>query len=178
MQPGAGATGPWTHRLLAGDGGPTHTKDAAMTEPTPDKAEGFGPIDSLAIAFPGGVIGAEGFNRLLALVDAGTINVLDLEFVKKAEDGAIVIVAPHDLGAVDGLDMDVFEGASSGLYTQDDLDELASFLNAGDIAALIIYEELSLLPAVAAWERAGGRVIGDGPVTVEEIVIALDATEA
>lgn len=139
--------------------------------------EGFGPIDSLAIAFPAGVIGAEGFTHLLALVDAGTINVLDLEFVTREADGSIAIVAPHDLAAVDGLDLDVFEGASSGLYTQDDLDEVASFLDAGDVAALIIYEERSLLPAVAAWERAGGRVIGDGPVTVEEIVIALDATE-
>lgn len=149
-----------------------------MTDETLDAGDGFGPIDSLAIAFPGGVIGAEGFNRLLALVDAGTINVLDLEFVTKNEEGAIAVVAPHDLGAVDGLDMAIFEGASSGLYTQDDLDEVASFLDAGDVAALIVYEELSLLPAVAAWEQAGGRVIGDGPVTVEEIVIALDATEA
>lgn len=150
-----------------------------MTDQTHDAVDvdGFGPIDSLAIAFPGGVIGAEGFNRLLALVDAGTINVLDLEFVTKAEDGSISTIEPHDLAPVDGLDIAIFEGASSGLYTQEDLDEIASFLDTGDVAALIIYEELSLLPAVSAWEQAGGRVIGDGPVTVEELVIALDATE-
>ncbi|MGC4107438.1 MAG: DUF6325 family protein [Thermomicrobiales bacterium] len=148
-----------------------------MTDTATEPVEGFGPIDSLAIAFPGGIIGAEGFNRLLALVNAGTINVLDLEFVKKGENG-IAVVEPHDLGAVDGLDLAIFDGASSGLYTQADLDEVASFLDAGDVAALIIYEELSLLPAVAAWEQAGARVIGDGPVTVEELVLALDATEA
>ena len=150
-----------------------------MTDTTQDhdQVEGFGPIDSLVIAFPGGVIGAEGFNRLLALVEAGTINVLDLEFVQKDADGSIAIVEAHDLGAVDDLDMGMFDGASSGLYAQDDLDEVASFLDAGDVAALIIYEELSLLPAVATWEQAGGRVIGDGPVTVEEIITALDSTE-
>lgn len=140
--------------------------------------EGFGPIDSLIIAFSGGTIGAAGFIHLLALVDAGIINVLDLEFVKKADDGTVSTVAAHDLGQVDGLDMDMFEGASSGLYTQADLDEIGPELEPGDVAALIIYEELSLLPAVAAWQRAGGRVIGDGPVTIEELVIALDATEA
>ncbi|MGN6031956.1 MAG: DUF6325 family protein [Thermomicrobiales bacterium] len=148
-----------------------------MTDETHDAVEGFGPIDSLAIAFPGGVIGAEGFNHLLALSNAGTINVLDLEFVTKDADGSVSVVEPHDLAPVEGLDLAIFDGASSGLYTQEDLDEVASFLDAGDVAALIIYEELSLLPAVAAWEQAGGRVIGDGPVTVEELVIALDATE-
>lgn len=148
-----------------------------MTDSTQESVEGFGPIDSLAIAFPGGAIGAEGFNHLLGLVNAGTINVLDLEFVKKNDDGTVTVVAAHDLGDVDGLDLDIFEGASSGLYSQADLDEVAPELEAGDVAALIIYEELSLLPAVAAWERVGGRVIGDGPVTIEEIIIALDATE-
>lgn len=148
-----------------------------MPDTTQDAVEGFGPIDSLAIVFPGGIIGAEGFTHLLALVDAGTITVLDLEFVTKDVDGSISAVEPHELGAAGGLDLRIFDGASSGLYTQEDLDEVAPSLDAGDVAALIIYEERSLLPAVAAWERVGARVIGDGPVTVEDIVIALDATE-
>lgn len=145
---------------------------------TTEPVEGFGPIDSLAIVFPGGAIGAEGFSHLLALVDAGTITVLDLEFVTKDAEGTIATIEPHDLGSVDGLDLRIFDGASSGLYAQEDLDEVAPSLEAGDVAALIIYEERSLLPAVAAWERAGAHVIGEGPVTVEELVVALDATEA
>lgn len=149
-----------------------------MTGPlTEDMVNGLGPIDSLVIEFPDGKLGADGFNGLLRLVDAGSIAVLDLEFVAKRPGGAIEVIPAHDLGSVEGLDMEIFDGASSGLYTNEDLNEVGAHMAEGSIAALIIYEERSLIPVVAAWERAGGRVIGDGPVPVEELVIALDETE-
>lgn len=137
----------------------------------------LGPIDSLVVEFPGGAIGADGFNRLLTLVGNNIIRVLDLEFVAKDADGSVRQVEPHDLGVVGELDLGIFEGASSGLYTQEDFDELGAVIAAGSVAAVLIYEELSLLPVIASWEADGANLIGSGAIEADELVIALDATE-
>lgn len=51
-----------------------------MSAPTePDLADELGPIDFLAIEFPGGNISAPGFEQLLSLADGGVIDILDLE---------------------------------------------------------------------------------------------------
>ena len=59
-----------------------------MSAPTePDPADELGPIDFLAIEFPGGNIGALGFEQLLSLADRGVIDILDLEFIAKDSAG-------------------------------------------------------------------------------------------
>jgi hypothetical protein len=46
-----------------------------MSEPTePDPADELGPIDFLAIEFPGGNVSAPGFEQLLSLADTGVID--------------------------------------------------------------------------------------------------------
>jgi len=140
--------------------------------------DGFGPIDSLVIEFPNGAIGADGFNQLLDLVNNKRIRILDLEFVKKQSADTSAILPAHDLGSVDGLDLAIFDGASAGLYGAEDLAELNPLIAVGSVAAVIIYEELSLLPVIASWERIGAKVVGDGSLTIDDLVIALDAVGA
>lgn len=53
----------------------------------------LGPIDFLAVTFPGGHIGSEGFATLLDLADRGVLQILDLEFVTKGDDGGVKAVA-------------------------------------------------------------------------------------
>lgn len=137
----------------------------------------FGPIDSLVIEFPDRTIGADGFNRLLSLVTSDIIRVLDLEFVAKNADGSVHPIAAHDLGVVGDIDFGIFDGASSGLYSQEDFDELGEEIAAGSVAAVLIYEELSLLPVIASWEADGAKLIGSGAIEFDELVVALDATE-
>jgi len=45
----------------------------------PDQGDELGPIDFLAIEFPGAHISAPGFEQLLSLADQGVIDILDLE---------------------------------------------------------------------------------------------------
>ncbi len=47
----------------------------------------LGPIDFLAIEFPGARITARGFQQLLSLADQGVIGILDLEFITKDSAG-------------------------------------------------------------------------------------------
>lgn len=127
---------------------------------------------SRAAASPG-----DGFGVLLDLVDRGDVRILDLEFVTKAADGSIDVVDVSRLDTEPGLDLSPFAGASSGILDRSDLGEVGGAIGPGSVAAVLVYEELVILPVIAAWQRGGARVIAEGQISPEDIVLALDATE-
>src|SRR5215469_9010695 len=59
---------------------------SAASESGSDDDE-LGPIDFLAVEFPGARITSGGFGQLLALADGGVIGILDMEFVASDSDG-------------------------------------------------------------------------------------------
>lgn len=137
-----------------------------------------GPIDYLVVEFPGSHMTGEGMPLLADLVDRGIIRILDLAFFKKEEDGSLRGLALADVTGDGQLDLTLFEGASSGLVGQDDLEEAGALLKPGDSAAVILYENLWAAPLAAALRRAGGRMVASGRVPVQDIVEALDALDA
>lgn len=141
------------------------------------QTERLGPIDYLVIEFPGGKVTGAGFRRLIELVDAARILVLDLEFLRRAADGEVTTIEAHDLGEVDGVDMAFFDGAASYLLEDDDIHEIGQAMTPGSVAAIVIYEELSMVSALAAWESEGAVLLAEGPIDVEALVAAIDATE-
>ena len=64
----------------------------------------------------------EGLPILVDLVDQGVIRILDLVFVAKGQDGSLGIIGLADLDHDGTIDLAVFEGVSSGLVSQEDLD--------------------------------------------------------
>ena len=98
-----------------------------MSAPTePDLADELGPIDFLAIEFPGGNISAPGFEQLLSLADGGVIDILDLEFIATDSAGNTGKVDVGELANPGGVDLSAWEGASSGLLDRADVDEIAA----------------------------------------------------
>lgn len=138
----------------------------------------LGPIDYLVVEFPGGRITSEGFHRLDNLVDAGHVLVLDLEFVAKDASGAVTVVEITDLDADAGLDLEHYAGASSHLIDGDDVDKAGALIQPGSVAAVLVYEVLTVLPMIAAWERAGATLVAAGAVAFDDLDAALDAAEA
>ena len=137
-----------------------------------------GPIDYLVVEFPGNRMTGEGFPLLVDLVDSGIIRILDLVFVTCDSDGSITAVDISDLDGDGQLDLAVFEGASSGLIGQDDLDEAASAIEPGSSAAILIYENVWAGPFAAALRRGGAQLVASGRIPVQAILAALDAAEA
>src|SRR4051812_2358134 len=105
-------------------------------------AQEAGPIDYLVVEFPGNRMTGEGLPLLADLVDSGTIRVLDLVFVQHDLDGTITAVELKDFDHDGELDLAMFEGASSGLVGQEDLEEMTSVITPGNSAGLLIYENL------------------------------------
>jgi hypothetical protein len=139
--------------------------------------EEMGPVDYLVIEFPGSRMTGEGLPLLVDLVDRGIIRLLDLTFVKKELDGSVRGVTIADLDEDGKLDLAVFEGASSGLLGQDDIEEASGALDPGSSAALLIYENTWAAPLATALRRGGAQLVAGGRIPVQAILAALDAAE-
>jgi len=138
----------------------------------------MGPIDYLVVEFPGSRMTGEGLPLLVDLVDRGIIRILDLVFVKKELDGSVAGVAVADFDKDGKLDLAVFEGASSGLVDQDDIDEAGGVLEPGSSAGILIYENRWAAPFARALRRGGGQLVASGRIPVQALLAALDAAEA
>jgi hypothetical protein len=141
-----------------------------------DDDEILGPIDYMAVEWPGGQITGEGFDLLLDLVNRDIVRVLDLEFIAKAADGTVAKVALGDVEHGGGVDVTMWDGAPSGLLDQSDLDAIAEAIEPGSLAGVLVYENLWAVPLMTALDRSTARLIGSGPVVVEDLLTALDET--
>jgi hypothetical protein len=136
-----------------------------------------GPIDYLAVEFPGARLTGEGLSALLDLVSNGVIRLLDLRVAKVDESGNVTIVAITDLDGDGTLDLAVFEGVQSGILGDDDLAESAALIQPGNAVGLLVYENTWAGPFVAALRRAGADVIASGRIPASEVIAALDELE-
>ena len=142
-----------------------------------DETMEMGPIDYILVEWPGRQPNGEAAPHLVDLVDRGVIRILDLAFVTKDEDGSVAGIELADLG--DGAaGLEVFEGASSGLLSGDDLEEAAAALEPGTSAALLLFENTWAAPFAAAVRRSGGQLVASGRIPVNDVLAALEAVEA
>jgi Family of unknown function (DUF6325) len=149
---------------------------SAATEPGPGDDE-LGPIDFLAVEFPDAHITSGGFEQLLALADGGLISILDMEFIASDSDGHARKVDLAELNSPGSADLRAWAGASSGLLDDSDLQQIASAIRPGSVAAVVVYENRWVFGVVDAWRREGARLIADGGLSPDELVAALDATD-
>jgi hypothetical protein len=150
-----------------------------MSMPTPadSDADQLGPIDFLAIEFPNGRVSAHGFDQLLSLVNQEIIRILDVEFIVKDADGTARTVDIGEIAHGGDIELSAWVGASSGILDRDDVHEVATAIQPGSVAAIVVYENQWVLGLVNAWQHEGARLIGDGGVAVSDLVAALEATE-
>ena len=143
----------------------------------PGSDDVLGPVDFLAIEFPGGQLTAAGFERLLSLANDGVVDILDMEFITKDTDGKSKKIDAWEFAVPGGVDLSAWAGASSGLLDDSDVTEIAAAMQPGSVAVVVIYENRWALGLVDAWRRDGARLIASGGLSPDDIVAALDATE-
>ena len=134
----------------------------------------MGPIDYVLIEWPGRQPTGEAAPIVVDLVERGIIRVLDLAFIAKADDGAVAGLEIKDLGE-QVEELKLFEGASSGLLTDDDLAQASEALEPGTSAALLVYENSWAAPFATAVRKSGGQLVASGRIPVQAVLAALDA---
>jgi hypothetical protein len=139
--------------------------------------EVLGPIDYLAVEFPGAKLNGEALSALLDQVHRGVIRILDLRVARVDADGRVSAAEITDLDGDGTLDLAVFSGVVSGLLDDDDVAESAALVGPGDAVGLLLYENLWARPFVSALKRADAEVIASGRISATEVMAALDELE-
>jgi len=142
-----------------------------------DEIAELGPIDYLLIEWTDRQPTGEAVPHLIDLVDRGLIRILDLAFIAKGEDGSVAALELADVaGEVEAFA--AFEGAASGLVSDEDIGEAGAALEPGTSAALLVYENRWAAPLAAALRNSGAQLVAGGRIPVEDVLAALDAAEA
>ncbi|MFW0793554.1 DUF6325 family protein [Gordonia sp. CPCC 205515] len=148
-----------------------------MTEQTSDELV-VGPVDYIVVEFAKDrELDGTAFPLLVDLVDRGIIRVLDLEFVRKDDDGSVVGVEIAELGFGGDLDVALFAEAATGLLDAPDIEEVGSVLEPGTVAAVLVYENHWAAPFATALRRNGAELVASGRIAAEDVLAALDAAE-
>lgn len=137
----------------------------------------MGPIDYLLVEWPAAQPNGEVAPYLIDLVERGLIRILDLAFLRRGEGGELEFLEIADVGG-EVSEMAVFEGASSGLLDEEDLNEAGAVLEPGTSAVLLVFENTWAGPLASAVRRSGGQLVASGRIPVQAVLAALDAAEA
>src|SRR6185436_3827034 len=138
----------------------------------------LGPVDYLIVEFPPGASNFTGemAKELIALVDAGTIRVIDVLVLTKNADGTVDAMELSDieeLGELQALEADLAE-----LLAADDVINLAAAMDPGSTAGVLIWENLWAAPFASAARRSGGQLIANGRIPIQAIIASIEADEA
>ena len=155
-----------------------------MTDVTTEAAQqntdldALGPVDYLIVEFPAGASNFTGemAKELLALVDAGTIRVIDVLILTKNEDGTVDAMELSDIEELGPLQ--AVEAQLAELLAAEDVENLAAAMDPGSTAGVLIWENLWAAPFASAARRSGGQLIANGRIPIQAIIASIEADEA
>ena len=138
----------------------------------------LGPVDYIVVEFPAGTSNFTGAmaEELLALVDSGTIRVIDILILTKNEDGTVDAMELSDVGELGALE--ALETELAELLAEDDVAHLAAAMEPGSTAGVLIWENLWAAPFAAAARRSGGQLIANGRIPIHAIIASIEADAA
>jgi hypothetical protein len=138
----------------------------------------LGPVDYLVVEFPAAASNFTGemASELLALVDAGTIRLIDILILTKDADGTVEAMELSDLDELGELQR--VEAQLAELLAEDDVAHLAAAMEPGSTAGVLIWENLWAAPFASAARRSGGRLIANGRIPIQAIIASIEADVA
>jgi hypothetical protein len=136
----------------------------------------LGPIDYLVVEFPkdkadfSGAMAAE----LKKLTEAGTIDVLDMIFVKKEADGSYDAVEAHqyiddEVGLLRDIGAELAE-----ILGEEDVASIADALEPETVAVILVWENSWAAPFAASIRHSGGQLVANGRIPMQAIIAALE----
>jgi uncharacterized protein DUF6325 len=138
----------------------------------------LGPVDYLVVEFPAGAANFTGemATELLALVNSGTIRVVDVLILTKDEDGTVDAMELSDIPELGELQ--AVEAQLAELLAADDVANLAAAMDPGSVAGVLIWENLWAAPFASAVRHSGGQLIATGRIPIQAIIASIEADEA
>ena len=135
------------------------------------RADTVAPVDIALILFEGNQFNGDVAPAIQELQESGIVHVVDLAFVVKDEDGDVATVEVSDgvVGAAfDGLATD-----QTDLLSDQDLVELASGLDPGSSALVIVWENTWTRRLAQAIRDSNGRLLLQERIPHEVVLAAI-----
>ncbi|MCC6674604.1 MAG: hypothetical protein IT339_05370 [Thermomicrobiales bacterium] len=119
----------------------------------------YGPVEMLVVKFPGNQFTGELIPALTDLVDTGLVRIIDLLFVLKDSDGAVMVYEQNSWGdEVDAL-LEPLANPDDELLSQDDAESIGLLLEPNSSAAMLLFENSWAARFAQALRNANGEVI-------------------
>jgi hypothetical protein len=119
----------------------------------------LGPLELLVIKFPGNQFRGEIVPEIKKLVEAETIRVVDILFLRKGTGGDVSVLEINDLDDDDFAHFDPIVSDLTGLLSEDDVDDVAAALEDNSSAAIMLFEQSWAIGFRDAVLRAKGELV-------------------
>ena len=118
----------------------------------------YGPIDFIALEFPGNRFRGEILPELFELVDKGIIRIIDLVVIMK-DQGEVIVRELRELDAAHTAMFDPLKAEVSQMITRGDIDLIAEQLAENSTAGILLIENLWAKRTMQAMLDADGRLV-------------------
>jgi uncharacterized membrane protein len=159
----------------------------------PDVAESVGPIQLWSVAFEGNQFRGEILPELERLKREGIVRIIDLLFVRKDSEGAVMVSTQSDLDWAEAVSLGAYLGSLAGyvesgpegfdtgaiagaaeladghFFDSDDIFQLTQALPEGTSAAIALLEHLWAKPLLDAIDRANGTELESRLLRPEQV---------
>jgi hypothetical protein len=139
----------------------------------------LGPVDFLVVEFPADKANFQGeiASELKALIDSGTIRVLDLLLLRKDVDGSVEALELEDVDESLVGELRELEREAAMLLAEEDVESIGMALEPGAVAGVLVWENSWAGPFGSAVRRAGGQLVANGRIPTQAIIAAVEAEE-
>jgi Family of unknown function (DUF6325) len=134
----------------------------------------IGPVEYIAIAFPGNKFSGEIVPAIKELQDAGTIRVLDLVIISKDGEGNVTGIELSEASPEQQAALAVLGIESRHILGQEDVEDIGAALDPNSTAGLMIWENVWAAKFAQSLRAADGILIANGriPAALVEEVLA------
>lgn len=136
----------------------------------------LGPVDYMVVGFPADKADFSGAmaDELKQLMASGTVRVLDLMIVTKAEDGTVAIAELRDRDESEVGELRSLEAELSLLLAAEDVERVGADLEPGSTAAVLVWENTWAGPLASAIRHSGGELISAGRIPTQALIAAVE----
>jgi hypothetical protein len=134
----------------------------------------IGPVEYIAIAFPGNKFSGEIIPAIKELQDSGTIRVLDLVIITKDADGSVAAIELSEASPEEAAALAVLGIESKNLLGEEDIEDIGAALDSNSTCGLMIWENVWAAKFAESLRAADGILIANGriPAPIIEEVMA------
>jgi len=136
-----------------------------------------GPVEWVAITFAGGVLDPAVVPPLAALVDTGTVRVVDAAVIHKAPDGTITGAELDEEGPEIVAGFEAIDGEILQVLSDDDLGRIAESLQPDTSTLVLVWENRWAGAFADEVRRAGGTLLVHDRIAPEDVEKAMRAAD-